>query len=134
MILTLLRVLLLGGLAFGALVAAVTHLPALVPRAPAPAAAAPVDARPAAPQRSLAQIATSVDTPLGDATFRAWCSWTLGQKLADRPEWTLPRVATFCLCIADRARERRVRDLPDVSRADFVAAVGMVEQRLCRGG
>ncbi len=133
MIVTFLRILLLGGVVFGAVVAALSHLPAMLPRAPAPAVAV-ADAEPAVPRRSLAQVATSVETPLGDATFRAWCTWTLRQKLADQAEWTLARTASFCLCIADRARERRVGDLPDVGRADFVAAVGMLEARLCRSG
>jgi hypothetical protein len=133
-IIAVLRVVLLGGLAFGALASLLPHLPDMVPRAPAPVAAAPADAQPVVPRRSLAQVATSVETPLGDATFRAWCTWTLRQRLADQPDWTLRRTASFCLCIAERARERRMQDLPDVGRADFVAGVRMLEDRLCRGG
>lgn len=134
-IVTFLRILLIGGIVFGAVVAALNHLPAMLAPAQAPVAAvAPAGAQPALPRRSLAQNATSVETPLGDATFRAWCTWTLRQKLAGQAEWTLARTASFCLCIADRARERRAGDLPDVGRADFVAAVGILEARLCHGG
>ncbi|NMJ41329.1 hypothetical protein GWK16_08770 [Roseomonas sp. JC162] len=130
MIGTLLRILLLGGIVFGAAVAAVNHLPATAPRAQAPVV--PADAQPATPRRSMAQIATSVETPLGDASFRAWCTWTLRQKLAEQADWPLPRVASLCLCIANRARERSAPELPDLSRADFVAGVRMLEERLCR--
>jgi hypothetical protein len=127
-ILRAIRPILVGGIAFGALVALLGRVPAM----PGPdAATAPAPAQDAR-ARALVHAAASVDTPLGDAGFRIWCTWALRERLADRPEWTLPRVATLCLCLADLARARQAQALPDVRRAEFVTAVATVEERLCR--
>lgn len=128
MILGAFRILLFGGIAFGAVAALLAHLPATERQA----GAAPPDARPAARQAPPARIAASVDTPLGDASFRAWCTWTLRERLSDRPDWTVGRAAAFCLCIADRAREGRPAELPEIPLGTFLATVEGLERRLCR--
>jgi hypothetical protein len=130
----LLRLWLLAALGFGLLATAISHLPSTPAPAPPRAIAPQAEAQPVARGRPLADIAVSPQTPLGDAIYRVSCTWTLRRRLADRPEWTTHRAASFCLCLIDRARDRRMHDVPYVGRADFIASVDLTEERLCRGG
>lgn len=86
---------------------------------------APATATPAVSQAGLA-------TPFGDAVFRWRCTTGLRDALGDRPGWPLERVATLCLCAADRLREDGLRDIV-VGAGDIAVALEAAEARLCRG-
>lgn len=116
-------VLLLAVLA--ALGAAIAWLAGQPPPREAATRQAPAVASPAVGQAGLS-------TPFGDAVFRWRCTTGLRDALGDRPGWPLERVATLCLCAADRLREDGLRDLV-VGAGDIAVALEAAEARLCRG-
>ncbi len=101
---------------------------------------APPDARPAAvsaerapsPSTFVAPGGTGLQTPFGDALFRWRCTTGLREALGGRPDWSLRRVAEFCLCVAERMREQALREVPQFRGDGLAAALEAAEASLCR--
>ncbi len=76
--------------------------------------------------------AASLGTPLGDAGFRIQCTYALRERVADRSDWPLRRVAALCRCIADRIREGEARRLLASGSNGLPARLSALEAQLCR--
>ncbi|MBR0682718.1 hypothetical protein GXW74_19660 [Roseomonas eburnea] len=106
--------------------------------APPPAPPAPVPPASAAERLVRPSSATppaagasGLHTPLGDAMFRWRCTAGLREVLGERSDWPLRRVATLCLCVAERMREEGLRDFV-LSGGDTAAGLAAAEASLCR--
>lgn len=95
---------------------------------------APHDAARVAPPHQTASTgspASGLETPFGDALFRWRCTAGLKDALGDHPAWPLERVASLCLCAADRLRADGPREIV-LGNGDVVVAAEAAEARLCR--
>ncbi|MBW6398115.1 hypothetical protein KPL78_09675 [Roseomonas sp. HJA6] len=98
-----------------------------------PPGSAPARIQGAATPGSAPASGTSaaLGTPFGDAVFRWRCTTGLKEAIGDRPGWSFERLASLCLCAADRLREDGPRDII-LGPGDVAASLEAAEARLCR--
>ncbi|MEO3471307.1 hypothetical protein AAFN86_05505 [Roseomonas sp. CAU 1739] len=103
-------------------------------RPPPPGASAPArlaGERPPAPVGAPSGDQAALATPFGDALFRWRCTTGLRDALGERTDWPLERIASLCLCAANRLREDGPRDIV-IGTGEVALALETAEARLCR--